>query len=217
MVPIATIGFLIGALFFAGYAYSLWQFTTHNLVSKLYSSSFYLLGLVFVVWGLSAFMGDQESLSLSILFGNAIILLASVLISTGTLFPKNKVLMFVVFFVALILFILRVLYFPPVPYMENGVLIFNTQPLVAFIYALLFLGIWLPANLIVGKTIGVTSGAPAFIPLAQSLFALSTLMAIILPSVRTVPVVVGSFIALIVCYGALIVVNMTLGKNIRNT
>jgi hypothetical protein len=146
------------------------------------------------------------------LAGNVFVLTGSVLLF-GTIVHKRSAL-FAATIVAAILFVVRLIYFPPAPYMREGILVFNTSFVVGVAYAVLFIGIWLPANLSVGRAVGSRAGVPEFTKLLQGLFGLSVIAAIFMPFAQMPAVIAGSFATLVVCYAVLIIVNMSLRKRL---
>lgn len=210
MISLASIGFTVGAALFVAYAYSLKSYKNAGDIPRSYIWAYYLLALTFLNWGIAAINGSQNILNASVLAGNIFMLAGTVLLTTMIVNKKGTLPSAAI--IATILFIARILYAPPAPYMQDGILIFNTNSIVSAIYAILFIGIWLPANLKVGKVVGEKGRVPEFTKLLRLLFALSIIAAIFMPVARTPAVVTGAFVTLIVCYVVLIVVNISLQK-----
>ncbi len=208
---LATIGFIVGAVLFAGYAYSIRSYTVSCGISRFYPWAYYTLALTFLLWGIATANGNQHFLNISILLGNALILIGSALLLEIVTHKKGIVLWGVV--IAIVIFIARLMFFSPAPYMQGGILIFNTNIIVSLVYAMLFFCIWLPANLSVGKAIGSLGKSPEFTQLLRGLFGLSTIAAVFMPIARTPIMVVVAFVTLAVCYSVLIAVNVLLRDN----
>lgn len=210
MIPLAGIGFGIGSLLFAGYAYSLHTYSVSGRISPHHSFAYYLLALASLFWSLAAISGNHSFINLSILISNGLILLGSVLLLQALV--NKKFILPVAGVLSLILLIVRIVYFFPAAFLSEGILIFNTQLLVSIIYSVLFIGIWLPANVTLGHTIGSLAKVPEFALLLKSLSGLSVIAAVFMLAARTPPVVAGAFIALSLCYLVLIIVNISLAK-----
>lgn len=208
MIPLATIGFASAALLFAGYAACLHWYTRNAAVPRSYPLAHYGLALAFLFWSASSAIGDPTLLAYSVIAGNALILFGTVCIINGFV-PRRKML-----FTALaailgcILLLFRIISFPPHPYLESGVLVFNTDASVAALYTLLFLCVWLPANMVVGNIVGAFSGDYRF--WIKWLFGVSTFAALLFPTVRSLQFVIGTFLVLVMCYGTLIGISIYL-------
>ncbi|GEM_PF-5987132 len=211
MLPLATISFAVGALLFAGYAASLHWYTRNAGVPRSYPCTYYALALAFFCWSAASAVGNSTVLAYSVLIGNALILFGTVCLINGLVAAQHKrVLTILASVLGLTLLILRIISFPPHPYLENGILIFNTDSSVSALYTLLFLFVWLPANMSVGKIMGAYSGDHQF--WIKWLFAVSTLAALLLPAVHSFYLVVGTFIVVILCYSVLIAMSILLRK-----
>ncbi len=211
MIPLATIGFVFGGILFFLYSHSLQRYASSHISFCYYRWAYRLLATTFILWGIAALCGNQHFLNISILIGNAFILIGSVLLLT-VLTPRKSVMIFGTL-VAVTLFIVRWLHFPPAPYMQEGILVFNTQVYVSAVYVVLFLIIWLPANLLVGKIVGSHGKVSGFTQLVQGLYGLSILAALCMPIARTPVVTAGAFMTLVLCYAVLIKVNTSLKNN----
>ena len=205
MIPLATIGFIVGAILFAFYAFSLRSYAASGGIRYSYIWAYYLMAITFLMWGVAAANGTQGSLFMAVLAGNACILAGSVLLLDTVV--RDRTMVSIAAGVAVILFVGRLSLLPPAPYMEGGVLVFNTDPVVSAVYALLFAAIWLPASISVGTAVGAQGKVPEFTRLVKWLSGLSLLTAIFLPIARTPDMLVLAFVILAVCYTILIVVN----------
>jgi len=208
MLSLGFVSFLVGGCIFLLYAFSFRAYVQRKIVSGWYPLAFYFLGAAFLSWSVGMLAGSVTSLALSVLAGNVLILLGTASISL-VLF-NNKALASFTVLAAIAFSILRAVYFFPTPFIQGGILIFNTQAAVAVAYALVFICVWLPANLKVGKQLGNRTGFPDFAFLLKTLFAISTFAAAVLPAAKTLPVVAGAFATIVVCYGALLAATFSL-------
>ena len=189
---LATLGFIITGVCFAAFAYT---FKTKvidktKLPLHQFSYAYYCLALALITWGIAAAIGGETLLMNSVIIGNAFLLL-------GTLFMleiwlgKEKLNWLLVFgLIGAVLMVLRFEYYPPAPYMQDGILIFNTQTAVALVLGAIFLLIWLPVNLRVAKLVTHAIRQDSIASIYSYIYIAATLSALIFIASRRVLTVV---------------------------
>lgn len=216
---LAFIGFGVTGLIFLFYATSLYKLTSKTLpvVLKSYCYAYFSLALGFILWAIAAVI--PEFLNPSIVVGDILILIGSVLL-LNVLFEKNSSLKFtslIVLSLISILFIyLRLTILPPQAVIDNGILIFNTQPLLSKILSLIFLVVWLPTNIRAANLITSAMKVPQLNIFYGFIYAFSTVSAILLMSFKTAPMIIAAFIALSICFVLLLYSNYIITKFITD-
>lgn len=214
---LATIGFLIGGIVIALYAYTFQRVTDGKLPDylKRYADVYYALAAAFLIWAAASVFTDF--LAVSVLLGNALILLGSLFLLSILMSGKGKMEPSILMagpVVALLLLYVRATQFFPEPLMDNGVLVFNTQTPVAIALGLIFAGIWLPANVMVGKAVAKTMNIQGIDTIYAILYALSTIAAMLLISLHTVSMVIIAFVVLTLSFAMLMYSNSMLGQSL---
>lgn len=200
---LAFIGFFIAGVIFAVYAYTFQSITEKKFPTyvKNYAFAYYSLAFAFLVWAFASL--NTDLLPLSVILGNALLLVGSLYLLT-VLFHEHHTVKYAVLAWGLIFSVTflyaRLTYFAPDPFLREGVLVFNTQQPIAIILILLFLLIWLPANLKIAREVTAPMKIEGMPFVYAFLYALSTVAAIFFITFKTVPMVVASFVVLNVCF-----------------
>ncbi len=216
-MPLAAIGFTTTGLLFAVFAYSFYSLTNTKVqaILKSFSYSYFSLSLAFICWGLAALANNQNILNLSVLGGNVLLLLTTFFLS-NILLPRDKKYKILgltgVIFLSLLFLWWRITYFPPHPLIVNGILLFNTQPPVALTLSLIILSIWLPANIKTAFLISEKIKIDGFSYIYSSVYVMATVAAIIFISARTIPVLILSFVGILVCFAMLVFSNIIIDR-----
>lgn len=153
---LATIGFTAAAVIFMVYGYSLSYIKDRvNRYNLFYFSIAYgLLGLACLIWALGALVGTDASLAVCVFVGNLAVLAATAAIINSVICDRYRLLISLLIMIAGIgLLAIRTLFMPAEPFLKDGVLVFNSQLLVALILAIIFVAIWMPINLKVSRAI----------------------------------------------------------------
>lgn len=209
---LATAGFITTGIFF-------WVFTLGflNLVVaktglklKAFAYAYYCLGLALMIWGVASYIGSPEALARSVIIGDAILLLGTVLMLS--VYTRNKLLLSIAFLAAAALIFVRVRHYYPQPYIKNSLLIFNTQTPVAVMLSAILSLIWMPINLRVSSMVTQTLKQPSLRSLFFMTYSLANIAALIFISAKR-PLIAGlSFSALAVCFLLLIYSNFLVAK-----
>lgn len=213
---LASLGFLIIGVLFGCYAvsfYSLARKRFPDFPTGSYACAYFSLAVAFILWAVAALYNPFPQTS--IIVGDAFILFGSlfllnVMTSNN---PKIKVPVLIVGVIgALLILWLRTQYFPPVAFVESGVLVFNTQLPIAVLLDALFILIWLPANILVARRIAQAIRIEGVALAYSFVYAISSISAILLIAFKTVPLVVASFVVLGVCFILLFVSNYVMSN-----
>jgi len=212
---LAFVGFFITGIVFTIYASTFYHIARKKLHGYLrnYAFSYICLALAFLIWAFASiypiFLID------SIILGNIFLLLGSIFL-LSVLFNSNKYLKCLAVFNGVVLSLgfiyIRVKYFAPTPYIESGVLVFNTQLIIRIILDLLFIFIWLPANLMVAKTITKNIKIDGLNYAYSFIYSVSTVSAALLINFKTVPMIVLSFVVLGISFIMLLYSNYVINK-----
>ena len=212
---LAFIGFSVAGVIFAVYAYTFYSLAGAKLpvFLKNYAFAYFSLALAFLIWAFAAL--NNSFLVNSVIIGNILLLLGSIFL-LKVLFNNSKNTKILSIFLGVILSLIflwvRINYYQPTPFMLNGILIFNTQRIVAEILGLIFAFVWLPANLLVAKKVSATTGIQGMSFVYSFIYILSTVSAILFISVSTVSMVIASFVTLSLCFVMLIYSNYVINK-----
>lgn len=200
---LAFVGFFIAGIVFAIYASTFYRMTGKKIHAYLknYAFAYMCLAAAFLVWAVASI--QTTFLVNSVIIGNILLLTGSIFL-LNILFNKKKYLKYIAVVCGVALSIefiyVRLGYFAPIPYMESGVLVFNTQKTIQILLDLLFVFIWLPANLSVAKTITANIKIEGLSYIYSFIYSVSTIAAVLLINFRTVPMVVLSFVVLGICF-----------------
>jgi hypothetical protein len=216
---LAFVGFFIAGVVFMVYASSFYSLAGKKLPVFLrsYALAYFCLGLAFLIWAFAAI--NTGFLNSSVMVGDVLLLLGSIFL-LAVLFNQNKNLKIFSVVMGIILaavFIwLRMTYYLPMPLMSNGILVFNTQKVITVILSLIFILIWLPTNILVGKKVGANIPIEGISFVYSFIYGVSTIAAIFFISFKTVPMVVISFVTLGICFIMLLYSNYVLSKLLPN-
>lgn len=211
---LATFGFTITGICFAIFAYTFHRAVVQktNLKLESFSNAYYLLACAMLVWGIASGIGGDTLLQRSVLIGNAFLLMGSLFMLSILLGKKKQHLLIATSVVLIGLLAIRSVFFAPEPYIQDGVLIFNTPPVIAAILVGLFAGIWLPANLRVAKVVTTAIGQETVRQIYSAIYIAATLSAIIFLSAHRTVTVVASFAAIGICFALLVSSNVMIAK-----
>lgn len=213
-LSLATIGFVTTGIFFGIYAYTFYLLAGKKLQASLksFAYAYFSLSLAFLIWGVVAFIGDQNLLNLSVIAGNILLLLSTVFL-LNLHFENNKVITTVVSVLFSLVFIWwRITYFPPQPLITNGILVFGTQLPVAIILGLILLTIWLPTNIKVANLVAEKLKIKGMSFIYSSIYIMATIASLLFISARTIPVIILSFVGITLCFAMLIASNIIIDK-----
>ncbi len=216
---LATLGFTITGLCFIIFAYTFNSLVIRktNLKLSQFSYAYYSLALAFITWGVAAAIGGNDLLRRSIIVGNGFLLLSTLFMLDVWLGKKNRLWLWLAALVAIGLLYVRAVHYSPTPYMRGGILIFNTQTIVAIVLGLIFALIWLPVNLRVAKLITHKIGQENITSTYSAIYVAVTIAALIFLAARRTITVVLSFVAIGVCFVMLIWSNMLIAKITEKT
>lgn len=214
---LGIIGFTAAALVFGLYAYSLRAVQTKD--SKLRMRSFrwayYLLALACWVWALGIASGLDGVLVASVIFGNVAILAATIALVDAVTNAKYRIKAVTALAAAAVLFVgARLLFLMPEPFIINGILVFNSQPVVSVVLGVLFIGVWLPVNLYVSKRITANQGVLPLQSISAIAFITATLGVIVFLAAHRPATLVLSFGVLCCAFASLAGVNYLKRKEI---
>lgn len=211
---LATLGFTITGICFGIFAYTFNSLVIRKTDLKLsqFSYAYYSLGLALLNWGIASAIGGDDLLSRSVIVGNGFLLLGTLFMLDVWLGKKNRVWLWISAVIAVVLLYIRASHYSPTPYMRGGILIFNTQTMVALTLAAIFAVIWLPVNLRVAKLVTHKIGQDSITSMYSAVYVAATIAALIFLAARRTFTVVLSFIAIGVCFLMLIRSNMLIAK-----
>lgn len=207
---LAILGFSTTATLFLIYVLTLGSGYSDRAKHTLqkYKFAFVLMAATFYGYAIACNIGTDRALSASVLIGNFLMLLASMLVLDILLSGKSyrRVLVVLFGFAGLVLIIVRARFFFPTPYLEDSILVFNSQRFVSFTLSAVFLGIWLPVSLHVSHLI--TMKAPNDLrKLAAYLYVGATLSAVIFLLAKAPITLALSFIVLSLSFLLMIILN----------
>ncbi len=216
---LATLGFITTGICFGIFAYTFNSLVVRKAKLKLsqFSYAYYSLGLGLLTWGIAAAIGGSDTLRLSVIIGNGFLLLGTLFMLDVWIPKKHRVWLWVASLVAIALLYVRAVYYSPTPYMRDGILIFNTQTIVAIAIGLIFALIWLPVNLRVAKMITHKIKQDNINTIYSGIYAAVTVAALIFLAARRTIVVILSFSAIIICFVMLIWSNILVAKITEKT
>ncbi len=207
---LASVGFITTALFFGIFAFTFDHLALKNIRLKLtgFSFAYYSLAAAFLIWGIAAAMQDQYFLSVSVLIGNALLLIGTLCMANLLIKSNRTLLLLIGSGIGAILLLARITYFFPEPSVRDGILFFNTQTPVALLLGALIVFIWLPANVYVAKKIAHTVKQDNIASIYAWIYGVATLASLIFLSARRTVTIILSFVALGMCFVVLIVSNV---------
>jgi hypothetical protein len=159
----AVLGFGVAGVLFLIFALSFNKKIVKDLKLPLndFAYAYAFVAAAFFGWAMAPIFGSRDVLVTSLVIGNALFLIATILI-LRCLVPvkKQHFITNVATLIAASLFAIRIFSTNLDPYMDQGMLIFRSSPLVSVILAFLVLAIWLPANIKVAKKIAGAKKTP---------------------------------------------------------
>lgn len=150
------IGFISAAVIFALVAFlSLNLKVSDKRFSVLsYGLAHIFASFSFLLWGLVLYGVGSLSLRNAVIIGDTMLIIGSVLMATST-FQKgirNKILLGTSV-LGLLFLIIRYIAIKPEPYIENYILIFNSQLIISIALVLIFALAWFRTNIVLGTII----------------------------------------------------------------
>lgn len=213
-ISYATLGFTIAGILFFVYSISFGKLPKGSLKTNLrvYSSAYLPLALVFLVWGL--FTLNTVLLPLAVIIGNALLLIGSIIMMYFLFSERSEILRIILLIIGLLLSSIflwwRIKYFFPTPYIINGILLLDTQQLVSIVWSVIFLLIWLPANLKAARIISRDLLKPEMNYIYSFIYIISTISAVLFISAQTPTLAIISFLLLLVSFVMLLYSNFVL-------
>lgn len=203
----AMLGFGVAGILFLIFALSFNNKVVKGL--KLDLSSFVYayacLAAAFFGWAMAPVFGSQEILVTSLIVGNALFLLGTIFMLRVIVSKKIRhMVVNIAGLIAASLFAIRIFATHTDPYMDHGVLVFNSSQIVSVTLALLVVAIWLPANISVAKKVVAATKMPDLGPTYTMLYIFAALSSVIFLAARKPLVIALSFTMLIAVYVALI-------------
>lgn len=212
---LAFIGFAVVGVVFAIYASTFYSLAGKRLPVFLrsYSFAYFSLALAFLIWAFASL--NNEFLKNSVIIGDSLLLLGSIFL-LNVLFNQNKnikIFSIAVGIVLSLIFVwLRINYYQPMPFIENGILVFNTQTMIAVVLNLIFILIWLPANLVAAKKVTANISIEGMTYAYSFIYGVSTIAAILFITFKTIPMVIISFVTLGICFVMLLYSNYVISR-----
>lgn len=209
------------AFFTAGLIIAAFGFTAYNVARATatqsnYFSAYLTLALAFFGYSIGALVGGQASLEYAILIGNFFIFLGSGLLAGELLKSPSAVTIPAAALFATIFCGGRALWFYPEPEVIDGILFFNTQPVMGILFAGLFAAIWLPANLQFAQAVSRAVNIEDIYVIYAALFTFATTSAVFFLAANTALLVAVSFATLSASFAALAAVNLVTRKVYRS-
>lgn len=211
---LATLGFTITGLCFGIFAYTFDSLVVHKASLKLntFSYGYYSLALAFLIWGVASAIGGNDLLKNAVIVGDGLLLIGTLFMLDVWLGKERRAWLGLAAAIAIALLYIRVNHYSPSPYMRGGILIFNTQAIVAIALGLIIALVWLPVNVRVAKLVTQKVGQSDIAFIYSAIYTTATIAALIFLVARRTIVVVLSFIAIGVCFAMLIKSNILVAK-----
>lgn len=204
------------ALITTGLFFGLFAATFEKIVIKktrlpflAFSSAYYCLALALLVWGVAAASGNQQFLNFSIIAGDALILAGTIFLASIVVPVKwHNEFYFASAAATAFLIAARAVVVTPQPYLDNGLLIFNSQPVVMAAIGLALAFVWLPVSAIVAKAVTSAVKQPELGLMFTTIYTAATISSLIFISAREPLVIIASFIAISVSFVLLLSSNI---------
>ncbi len=211
---LATLGFTVTGLCFGIFAYTFNRLVAHKINLKLsqFSYAYYALALAILTWAVAAAIGGDELLKRSVIVGDGFLLIGTLCMLDVWLGKQRRAWLGLAGLAAASLLYVRAVYYSPTPYLRGGILIFNTQTVVAIALGLLFALIWLPVNLRVAKLVTTKLRHKDINNVYSAIYITATAAVLIFLAARRTVTVILSFAAIGVCFVMLIGSNILLSK-----
>lgn len=207
---LAEIGFLVTGVCFAMFAYTFKTFVINKTKLALgqFAWAYFFLALALLTWGIAVAIGGGLLLRNSVFVGDFFLLCGTLLMLDLLLGVNRRFWLMLAAAAGLLLLNYRSRHYPPHPYMDGSVMIFNTQTPVAISLGLMFLLVWLPANLKVAKQVTGRIKEDGLSNIYSYIYIAATISALVFIASRRVFTVVLSFIALGICFLMLLASNI---------
>lgn len=209
---LGIIGFLIGALVIASFAITSQDAyaTVEPRRLKLFGFAFGSLALTMLLWaGVVAMGSDNPINTREMLVAGDVILLAGTSALVAGMFRRTSILvMLCLAAVAALAVMVRSFQYPPAGFVLDGLLHFNLTGDIRLAFTGIFLLIWLPAMIQVARE---AVQDRAFIGLEKALpasFMVLIFVTTLFLSARRPAVIIGLFVAIIVTFLAMTLVNL---------
>lgn len=211
---LATLGFTATGICFGIFAFTFSRLVINRTDLKLnqFSYAYYSLALALLTWGVAAAIGGDDLLRRSVLVGNGFLLLGTLFMLDVWLGKKNRLWIWPAALVSIALLYVRASQYSPTPFMRDGILIFNTQTIVAIVLAGVFALVWLPVNIKVAKLVTHKVGQESVTSMYSAVYVAATIAALIFLAARRTITIVLSFAAIGICFAMLIRSNMLIAK-----
>jgi hypothetical protein len=206
---IASLGFISAALLFSIFAYSVGAVSnTGKIKAGSLMGSYNLLTLACVSWAVGAYLGSDQALKTAVIVGSALLAGATVLLVRSVIPPKWSIVAIVATGIAGALYVaIRIFAIKPEPYMQEGILIFNTQKSVGYALIAAFVLIWLPAMMRYVRNITESNGIGFLTSTGIFASVVATLGVVCFLSAAELSKVIVSFVVLCCAYIPLIFIN----------
>lgn len=216
---LAAFGFIITGIFFALFAATFERMVIGRTKLPLFqfSNAYYCLALALLTWGAASASGDPMLLRFSVIVGD-VLLLAGTIFMASIIVPSKYYSDFWFGSVAIAAFLIamRAVVLPPDPFMQHGLLIFNSPKSVMLTICLGLSLIWLPVNLYVAKTITHTVKQDSLNMLFTIVYTAATISALLFITARTPFLIISSFVALSVSFIMLLSSNLLIQSLLKD-
>lgn len=211
---LAAWGFLLTGICFGLFASTFKTMVVDKTGLKLnsFSYAYYCLALAMATWSIAAANGGSMLLKNSVLVGDGLILAGSVFMVSSLAGQRRKIWILISALGAAALLAARAKYYTPAPYMSSGVLVFNSQTPAAIALGVIFIAIWLPANLNAARQIARPIKHQDLNVYYTSIYTAATASALLFLASRRALAVVLSFAAIGICFAMLLASNMLISK-----
>jgi hypothetical protein len=205
---LATLGFTLTGICFGIFAYTFKTLVANKLNLKLsqFSYAYYCLGLALLTWGITSAIGGDDLLRRAVIVGNGFLLLGTLFMLDIWLGNNRRKWLWIAALISIALLYIRA------SHMRDGILIFNTQTIVAVVLAGFFALVWLPVNLKVAKQITHKVGQDSITSMYAAVYITATIAALIFLAARRTITVILSFAAIGICFAMLIRSNVLIAK-----
>lgn len=204
-------GFIAAAATFLLYSLSFRKIKikkSTNVHLEYYQYAYILLALACVFWATGIIADDTDALINSIIFGNVALFSGTVLLAYGLPKQKYKLLLTIPLALMSVGFIIfRISAQTPDPYVEDGILIFNSSDFVSYVIGGTFIAAWLPASIYVTRLITEKAFFRPLRTIGTVSVVLSGLSVVAFLAADTPRAIVMSFAIMVCSFGPLIGIN----------
>lgn len=145
-----AIGFGFAAVVFTLFAYTAQKITIHETTKfhkNYYALGMYVAASACAVWAAAILLNNSTILSISIIVGDFLLIIASLYILSSWVSDKIRTpLLFGLGFIGLLFISTRIFIYKPTAYIYENILIFNTPRILATLLIVLFFSVWFIAN-----------------------------------------------------------------------